>query len=395
MEQDQLKNSDEAKKVNSIEINNDTPLDENKEQVEGLSGVLIKKKPFYKSVWFLSVLFSFMTVLGVILFIVGYYYYALTPVDEQALENKVFDVKSGETLKSVAIRLENENLIRSKLVFLAYVKMNPEDIVLHAGDFELSKNMTVAEIYSSLGNATGEQIKVMIYPGSTIYDTRLDKDKPRTDIVYQLTSLGYSEKEVLEALSKNYDHPLLSSKPDDIDTLEGYLFGETIFVSKNSSVEEIITGFLDYYYDFVVENNLEEAAKENNLTLHELITLASVVEREVSGGDRKTVASVFYNRINKGMMLGSDVTFIYAAASDGKTPTVNYDSPYNTRVNVGLPPAAIANPGKDSLLATANPSESEYLYFVAGDDGITYFSKTLTEHESLVKEHCIELCAEF
>ena len=92
------------------------------------------------------------------------------------------------------------------------------------------------------------------------------------------------------------------------------------------------------------------------------------------------------------MQLGSDVTFIYAATQDGKAPTVNYDSPYNTRVHTGLPPGPISNPGLGALMAVAEPAEGDYLYFVSGDDGMTHFSHTEEEHVAATKQYCIKNC---
>jgi UPF0755 protein len=129
------------------------------------------------------------------------------------------------------------------------------------------------------------------------------------------------------------------------------------------------------------------------LTVHEGVILASIIEQEVGKqSDRATVAQVFLKRRQMDMPLGSDVTAFYGAIKDGKTPSLTYDSPYNTLIHKGLPPGPISNVSDSSLQAVANPSPTDYLYFVAGDDGITYFSHTLQEHEALTQAHCKKLC---
>jgi UPF0755 protein len=128
--------------------------------------------------------------------------------------------------------------------------------------------------------------------------------------------------------------------------------------------------------------------------VRQAITLASIVEKEVSNGnDRRQVAQVFLLRLQKKMVLGSDVTYIYAAAITGQTASPDLDSPYNTRKYLGLPPGPISNVSDSSLDAVAYPADGDYLYFVAGDDGKTYFSHTEAEHERLAAEHCIKLCS--
>ena len=127
--------------------------------------------------------------------------------------------------------------------------------------------------------------------------------------------------------------------------------------------------------------------------MHEGVILASIIEQEVSSdSDRPIVAQVFLTRHKIGMQLGSDVTAFYGAYIAGVEPTVSYDSPYNTRLHSGMPPGPISNVSKSSLHAVASPANTDYLYFVAGDDGKTYFSHTLDMHQELTRQHCKTLC---
>jgi UPF0755 protein len=128
--------------------------------------------------------------------------------------------------------------------------------------------------------------------------------------------------------------------------------------------------------------------------LYEGITLASIVQREASTpADQQQVAQVFYSRLAIGMQLGSDVTYQYIADKTGVARDPGLDSPYNTRRYTGLPPGPIAVPGSSALLAVANPAEGDYLYFLAGDDGATYFARSLAEHEANIVDHCAVNCS--
>ena len=136
------------------------------------------------------------------------------------------------------------------------------------------------------------------------------------------------------------------------------------------------------------------------MTTHQAVILASIVEREVSKPeDRAQVAQVFLKRIKMGMKLQSDATASYGAVLNGEdinnmtsSQILNYNSAYNTYLNTGLPPGPISNVSEASLKAVANPAQTDWLYFVSGDDKVTYFSKTLEEHEALVQQHCKTNC---
>ena len=139
--------------------------------------------------------------------------------------------------------------------------------------------------------------------------------------------------------------------------------------------------------------DVRAAFTKKGFTVHQGVILASIVEQEVSNTtDRPVVAQVFLKRLQDGMQLGSDVTAFYGAIIAGKAPSVNYDSPYNTRIHDGMPPGPISNVSTSSLQAVATPANTDYVYFVAGDDGKTYFSHTLDEHEALTEQHCKKLC---
>ena len=235
-----------------------------------------------------------------------------------------------------------------------------------------------------------------ILPGQTIYDIRVG-----------LIRAGYSETEVNEALTADYGFGFLAEpRAKAIERgnlgnyLEGYLYGETHEFYGDTSAKEVIKTFLQGMEKVITENNLEARYAEQGLTLYEGVTLASIVQKEAPTPEMPTVAQVFLTRLAYGIALGSDVTVSYALDTvdpDRQTYSDNQaaltvNSCYNTRVNRGLPCGPISNPGLSALLAVANPSDTAYLYFLTGDDGLMYYSYTEAEHNQNAYAHCQNLC---
>ena len=227
-----------------------------------------------------------------------------------------------------------------------------------------------------------------VSPGETIFD-----------IKKKLVALGYSSAEVESAFAAEYDFEFLKDRPEGA-TLEGYLYGETYEFYKTTPVKDILKAFLAGMGEVIISNNLEEKYAEQGLSLYEGITLASMVQKEAATPDQPTVAQVFLTRLNNGILLGSDVTVSYAldvvdpdrlSYADNQA-ALSLDSCYNTRLYAGLPCGPISNPGLSALLAVAEPSDTSYLYFLTGDDGMMYYSYTEDEHIQNIYEHCQDLC---
>ena len=233
-----------------------------------------------------------------------------------------------------------------------------------------------------------EVFNFTIRPGETIFDVK-----------NSLIEAGYSASEVDQALNANYDFAFLKDRPSGA-TLEGYLYGETHEFYEDTPVKEIIETYLKGMEQVISDNNLEAAYAAQGLSLYEGITLASVVQKEASASDMPTVAQVFMTRLANNIPLGSDVTVSYAVDvvdPDRQTYTDNasaltIDSCYNTRLYGGLPCGPISNPSLPALLAVAHPSDTSYLYFLTGDDGMMYYSYTEDEHLRNARDHCQSLC---
>lgn len=236
---------------------------------------------------------------------------------------------------------------------------------------------------------TAEVFNFTIRPGETIFD-----------IQDSLIERGYSAAEVEAAFSADYDFDFLKKRPAGA-TLEGYLYGETYEFYETATVKDILTKFLEGMDKIISENNLEARYADQGLTLHEGITLASIVQKESPAGEQATVAQVFLSRLNYGWRLGSDVTVSYALDvlnpdrdrnHNDNASVLTVDSCYNTRINTGLPCGPISNPNLAALLAVAEPADTSYLFFLTGDDGLMYYSYTEAEHNQNAYLHCQDLC---
>ncbi len=311
----------------------------------------------------------------------SWYQQQLTPVSTDTTKHIRVTIAPGTAPSAIADQLQTSGVIRSSLAFTLYARLSHAENNLKAGAYSLQPSLSTSAIINHLVTGKQDTFRVTFLPGDTLANDRK-----------ALISLGYSSTEVDTALSKTYDHPLFATKPVGTD-LEGYLYGETIEFDSSATVESILTRFFDQYQDFIVTNNIVDGFKKQGLTLYQGITLASIVQREVAGDDQPQVARVFLNRLKAGMTLGSDVTYQYAAKKLGVAPDPTLDSLYNTRRYAGLPPGPIATPGNKALLAVANPATNDYLFFLSGDDNVTYFAKTDAEHQQNIALHCQKKCA--
>ena len=387
------------------------------------------EKPMKKVKRILLSLFILLFLAG--LFGGGYYWYSLQSVSsancrfdsakaasesnekeaDSNCEYQTIEVTAGESVKEIANNLKRADLIRNPMAFELYARINNLHAKLKAGKYSFRKTMSARAIAKQLVNGvvSSDVFNLTILPGTNLLG---DKGKSQTGIIHQFRTLGYSEEEINQALTKHYDNPVLKglyadenklSNPDIPAklALEGYLYGETYQFYNHEKLENVITTILNQFNDVVVSNQLEEKFKARGFTLREGITLASIIQKEARTEDMPGVSMVFQNRLKQGIALGSDVTATYAADITGidRTNATNADilavnSLYNTRKFPGLPPGPIAVPSKAALLAVAEPdsSKTSMLYFLTGDDGLMYYSSTDAEHNQKIRDHCQKLC---
>lgn len=336
-------------------------------------------------------------ILTIIFILGGLYFYGLTPAGKSK-EIKIFTIKTGTSKIDIVNDLKKEGLIKSKYSSYIYVFLN-RNLNLQAGQYELSPNMGVKAILKKINdgkikeeknkntfNITFVEGKRFPYYAGKIATVT---NKTPEEVIEEL-----SDKEYLKELIDEYWFLTEAILDDQIYyPLEGYLFPNTYEFYKNSSVKDIVKVMLDTYSSKL--KSYEEKIKESKYSIHEIITLASIVEVEGAGSDdRAGVAGVFYNRLKDNWSLGSDATTYYAAKVDFSERDlyireINDINAYNTRpVQMAgkLPIGPICSPSIEALVATINPEEHDYYYFVADKYKKTYFTKTNGEHESKVNE---------
>ena len=304
-------------------------------------------------------------------------------------KNISFTVKEGSTYLTVANSLKENKLIKSEFWYKIYLKLNHKSDYLQAGIYNINTNMSVDEILKVFknGSKSDSELSITFKEGINV----------RKFIKLVTENTNINEEEILEFLNNKEELDKLISSywflTDEIKndklyySLEGYLYPDTYSVMENGSIKDIIVSML---------NNLElklepykEQIKTSKYTFHELLTLASIIELEASNSDdRNGVAGVFYNRLNGGWSLGSDVTTYYASKVDLSErdlyqSEIDEYNDYNTRhpkMAGKLPVGPICNPSIKSIEASLNPTSHNYYYFVADKNKKTYFSKTDSEH---------------
>ncbi len=315
--------------------------------------------------------------------VVGYYFTKISEVVSDSNQVVLFSVESGEGVKSIAANLEEMELINSSYIFEWYVYFGRSESKFLAGDYELMPSMNIKEITSilTLGSAQSE-VEITILEGWK--SDEIDEYLAKQGIIERGEFVAKSNIIDTRTIIKDKTYSFLDSKPNG-QGLEGYLFPDTYRIFKDSKPEDIIERMLDNFEAKFTEK-MKQDTEDGNMTIYEIITLASIIEKEVSNDDdRKNVASVFYNRLNNSMGLQSDATVNYVTNGNRPQPTLEdleVDSPYNTYKYRDLPPGPISNPSLSSIMAAIYPTKTNYFYFLnkINDDGSTVFSKTLDEH---------------
>jgi len=323
---------------------------------------------------------------------VVWFIFSLSPMGGDSTVLKKITIPNASSSTQIGKELEKQKIIRSAFAFDIYVRLFGKSSVLKAGTYRISPAENTLQIIEHFVKGSVDEFKITFYPGATLENYN-QMSSGKMDVTSVLKRAGYSDAEIRMALEKQYDSPLFAGKPSSAN-LEGYVFGDTYNISDGATVDDILTKSFAEFYNQLQKNNLLTGFKNHNLSLYEAITLASIVQREAGkSNDQRIVAGIFYNRLGIGMSLGSDVTYQYAADKAGVPRDTNLSSPYNTRIVAGLPPGPIASPGLSALKAVANPSNTEYMFFLAGDDGIMHYATTADEHSTNIAKYCKVGCA--
>ena len=294
-----------------------------------------------------------------------------------------FPIATGSSLQEIAQDLKRAHLIRSVTAFEAYVRGRQLYSKMQAGTYALSPSMSTPTIVSKIVNGEVSSSYLTILPGKTVSQIR-----------QTFKQAGYSDTVLDVAFDPDTypDESVLASLPPGA-SLEGFLYPDSFQKITNTSAQAIIRESLEEMQKHLTPD-IVRGFSARGLNTYQGVTLASIVYQE--SGDPKyesTVAQVFLSRLGQGIMLGSDVTAFYAAGLVGQGHTLGVDSPYNTRIHTGLPPGPIGNMTEDALKAVAHPAGTDYLYFVAGDNGVLHFSHTEAEHEQAIKQYCTKECS--
>ena len=332
---------------------------------------------------------------------------ALQPVDPSSKQYMTVQIPDGSNAQEIGSTLEKSGVIKNGLVFTLYVKYKNYN-ELKSGYYNLQKSMSVEDVIKELQKGgTPEPQEV------TLASLTIPEGYTLEQIAQTVGQLQGNFKEALTAeafLAKVQDENFIAQEvtkyPNLLESLptkdsgvryrlEGYLFPATYTIKENTTVESLIDEMLA-----AMDKNLSShyaTIKEKNLTVNELLTIASLVEKEgAKTEDRKLIAGVFYNRLNLGMPLQSNIAILYAEGKLGQNISLaddaaidtSIDSPYNDYTKVGLMPGPVDSPSLDAIESSINQTKSDYLYFVANvQDGKVYYATTLEEHDRNVQEH--------
>jgi UPF0755 protein len=296
------------------------------------------------------------------------------PINPGSHENITYTVKKGWGDDEIAKDLQKLGIIRSNYFFRFYVIISMQHSRLQAGDYNISPKMSIYEIAKKMAQGGVIKDEVKILEGWDIRD--IGKYMQSKGICDQNEFIGLAQKDY------SSEFEFLSDKPKKLG-LEGYLFPDTYEISKGETCQDIIKAAL-YNFDKKLTPDLLAEIKNQNKSVFQIVTMASLVEKEVRTlDDKKIVSGILWKRIAIGMPLQLDATINYI--TDGNSPSVSIkdtkiDSPYNTYKYYGLPKGPISSPGIDSIIAAIYPKKTNYWFYLT--DGKTIFSETLQEHNA-------------
>ena len=318
----------------------------------------------------------FWGLLALVWIIVGLLYFQASRSMSDDNELQVFEIVPGMTLKKVSLKLSRQNLIRSASAFQAIALIQGKQKLIMVGEYNISPSMLPADILQRINSG-----KTVLHPVTIPEGYRI------TEIADLLGKKNLADKEIFLQQTKNIE--LVTGV--SADSLEGYLFPETYHFGKFTAEATIVKMMVETFKERALKQEFIKRAREMGFSYHEIITLASLIEKETGkDSERKQISSVFHNRLKKNMRLQTDPTVIYAIENfDGniRKRDLKIDSPYNTYRYKGLPPGPIASPGLKSIIAALYPAKTVNLYFVSRKDGSHQFSATLKDHNRAVQKY--------
>jgi len=295
--------------------------------------------------------------------------------------SRIVLIEQGWTLRQIAETLNSQGIIRSSSIFQWYVRLASETSSLKAGEYLFEGPQDLSAVLETLRLGQVHHYRVTIPEGLTL-----------DEIAERLAEKGFGDEEKFLQAMMGIDL-IRDWDPVADQNLEGYLFPETYFFPRGVGEKEIVRSMVDSFYGTWTPEYSQRAQKLG-LSIREVVTLASLIEKETSlGQERPLVSAVFHNRLRQNLKLACDPTVIYAVKLvkefDGviNQSDLDLDSPYNTYLYPGLPPGPIANPGLESIEAALYPADVDYLYFVSTNDGSHFFSTNYRDHNRAVEKY--------
>ena len=303
--------------------------------------------------------------------------YANTPANLNTSQNVIVNVRPGQTLRNTADNLQRENIIKSALKFILIARIKGLDKHLKAGEYLLSAAMPPRKILEIMVKGAVNLHKLTVPEGFNI---------PQIADLVENAEFGSKS----EFIKKATDSILAGKHGIEATTFEGYLFPDTYFFPKEVAMEQIISAMVNRFWS-IFSTEWKARTKDLGFTVHQVVTLASIIEKETGAAfERPIISSVFHNRLKKKMRLESDPTVIYGIKNfDGNLTRKHLSArtPYNTYKIRGLPAGPIANPGRESLEAALYPEKTVFIYFVSKKNNTHYFSTSLKEHNQAVRKY--------
>jgi UPF0755 protein len=288
-------------------------------------------------------------------------------------DDQIVEIPSGSGTRAIGDRLVAAGVVRDAITFRAALWLSGDARRLKAGEYRFDRPMTARDVVGKIARGEVDLVRITFREGLTI-----------AEMAALVEAHGLGTAAAFTAAAGNA--ALVKELDPEARDLEGYLFPETYSVSRRIEPAQLVRVMVDRFTQ-VLTPELRVAAQARGLSVRELVTLASIVEKETGAvAERPLVAAVYSNRLKIGMGLQCDPTVIYALQKAGRydgnirRDDLSFDSPYNTYRYAGLPPGPIAAPGRGALEAAANPADVGYLYFVSRNDGTHAFSTTLAEH---------------
>lgn len=307
--------------------------------------------------------------------------FGLTGCHNQAAEGEpvYVKIKPGMNARDIGAALEEHGVIKNRYAFWLMTKYKGYESGFHSGNYALHKNMPLDSVIETLLSGEVSQVKFTIPEGFGV-----------KEIAKRLDSEGIAKEAEILQICKNFaPYDYIEANPKAHYRAEGFLFPDTYIIDPELTAKEILTVMAEDF-DNRLTPAMRDKAKAKGLSVYQLVTLASLVEKEVRyEDDLRPVAQVFLKRLEIGMPLQTDASLQYlmnAPKEDVTYADTEIDSPYNTYQHMGLPPGPIASPGLAAIEAVLDPSDTDYLYFVADRQGHNHYSKTYDEHLSLVAQ---------